>query len=155
MSLVKKIEADTIIAMKEKHAERTGVLRMMKAAIKSREIEKRAPLTDSEVQQVLTTMVKQRHESVEQFTKGGRKDLAEKETWEIGVIEQYLPKAASESEIRAIVNGVVTDLVAAGGEQGPASLGVTIKAVQAKIQELGLRADGRMVSELVKARLAQ
>lgn len=155
MSLVKKIEGDTIIAMKEKHAERTGVLRMMKAAIKSREIEKRAPLTDSEVQQVLTTMVKQRHESVEQFTKGGRKDLAEKETWEIGVIEQYLPKAASESEIRAIVNGVVTDLVAAGGEQGPASLGVTIKAVQAKIQELGLRADGRMVSELVKARLAQ
>lgn len=155
MSLVKKIEADTIIAMKEKHAERTGVLRMMKAAIKSREIEKRAPLTDSEVQQVLTTMVKQRHESVEQFTKGGRKDLAEKETWEIGVIEQYLPKSASESEIRAIVNGVVTDLVAAGGEQGPASLGVTIKAVQAKIQELGLRADGRMVSELVKARLAQ
>lgn len=155
MSLVKRIEADTIIAMKEKHAERTSVLRMMKAGIKSKEIEKRAPLTDSEVQQVLTTMLKQRHESVEQFTKGGRKDLAEKETWEISVIEQYLPKAASESEIRAIVNGVVTDLIAAGTEQGPTSLGVTIKAVQTKIQELGLRADGRVVSELVKARLTQ
>lgn len=154
MSLVKQIETDTITAMKARDAERTEVLRMVKAAFKSKEIDKRAPLTEAEAQQVLTTMIKQRRESIEQFEKGNRKDLADKEAWEIGVIEQYMPKEAGLEELSALVESVVGAFSADGGLVAPASMGAVMKAVQAKIQELGLRANGRTVSELVKDRLA-
>ncbi len=155
MSLVKQIDTDTIAAMKAKDAERTGVLRMVKAAFKTKEIEKRAPLTDAEAQQVLTTMIKQRRESIEQFEKGGRPELAEKEAWEITVIEAYMPKAASEDEIRALVEEAIADLAVSGDDLGPKDMGTAMKAVQARIQQKGLRADGRLVSEMVKARLAK
>jgi len=155
MSLVKQIDTDTIAAMKAKDAERTGVLRMVKAAFKSREIEKRAPLTDAEAQQVLTTMIKQRRESMEQFEKGGRADLAKKEAWEIAVIEGYMPKAASEEEIRRLVEETIAEMAVSGDDLGPKDMGMAMKAVQARIQQKGLRADGRLVSEMVKARLAK
>lgn len=155
MSLAKKIDHDTIAAMKAKDAALTGVLRMVKAAIKSKEIEKRSPLEDGEVQQVLTTMIKQRRESIEQFTKGNRPDLADKEAYEITVIEGYMPKAASEDEIRHLVEQTIADLAVSGDDLGPRDIGMAMKAVQAQIQQKGLRADGRLVSEIVKARLAK
>lgn len=154
MSLAKKIDHDTVAAMKAHDASRTGVLRLMKAAIKSKEIEKREPLTDVEVLQVLTTMIKQRRESIEQFTKGNRQDLADKEAYEITVIEGYMPKAASEDEIRDLVEQTIADLAVSGDDLGPKDMGMAMKAVQAQIQQKGLRADGRLVSEIVKARLA-
>lgn len=155
MSLSKKIDQDTVAAMKAKDADRTGVLRMMKAAIKSKEIDKRSPLTDAEVLQVLTTMIKQRRESIDQFTKGNRTDLAEKEAAEITVIEEYMPKAAGEDEIRDLVEQTIADLAVSGDDLGPKDMGMAMKAVQARIQQKGLRADGRLVSEIVKARLAK
>ncbi|MGC8550787.1 MAG: GatB/YqeY domain-containing protein [Acidobacteriaceae bacterium] len=155
MNLSKKIDQDTVAAMKAKDADRTGVLRMMKSAIKSREIEKRSPLTDAEVQQVLTTMIKQRRESIDQFTKGNRPDLAEKEAAEITVIEEYMPKAACEDEIRDLVEQTIADLAVSGDDLGPKDMGMAMKAVQARIQQKGLRADGRLISEIVKARLAK
>ncbi len=155
MSLAKKIDHDTIAAMKAHDAERTSVLRLVKAALKSKEIDKRAPLTDAEALQVLTTMIKQRRESIEQFTKGNRSDLAEKEAYEITVIESYMPKAASEDEIRDLVEQTIADLAMSGDDLGPKDMGMAMKAVQASIQQKGLRADGRLVSEIVKARLAK
>ena len=144
-----------IAAMKAHDAERTGVLRMVKAALKSREIEKREPLTDAEAVQVMTTMIKQRRESIAQFTKGNRADLAEKEAYEITVIEGYMPKAASEDEIRDLVEQTIADLAVSGDDLGPKDMGMAMKAVQASIRQKGLRADGRLVSEIVKARLAK
>lgn len=141
--------------MKAHDAALTGVLRMVKAAIKSKEIEKRAPLEDGEVQQVLTTMIKQRRESIEQFTKGNRADLADKEAYEITVIEGYMPKAATEDEIRHLVEQTIADLAVSGDDLGPKDIGMAMKAVQVQIQKNGLRADGRLVSEIVKARLAK
>ena len=155
MNLAKKIDQDTIAAMKAKDAERTGVLRMVKAALKSKEIDKREALTDAEALQVMTTMIKQRRESIEQFTKGNRPDLAEKEAYEITVIEAYMPKAASEDEIRDLVEQTIADLAVSGDDLGPKDMGMAMKAVQAQIQHRGLRADGRLVSEIVKARLAK
>jgi len=155
LSLSKKIDQDTVAAMKAKDAERTGVLRMVKAAIKSKEIDKRSPLTDAEVLQVLTTMIKQRRESIDQFTKGNRADLADKEAYEITVIEEYMPKAASEDEIRDLVEQTIADLAVSGDDLGPKDMGMAMKAVQAQIQHKGLRADGRLVSEMIKARLAK
>ena len=155
MSLSKKIDQDTVAAMKAHNAARTGVLRMVKAAIKNKEIEKRSPLTDTEALQVLTTMIKQRRESIDQFTKGNRSDLAEKEAAEITVIDEYMPKAAGEDEIRDLVEQTIADLAVSGDDLGPKDMGMAMKAVQAQIQQKGLRADGRLVSEIVKARLAK
>jgi hypothetical protein len=148
-SLVQKIEKDIIIAMKAREAERLTTLRMVKTAFKNREIEKREPLTDTEAQQILTTLIKQRRESVEQFTKGNRPELAAKEQGEIALIETYMPKAAGEDEIKKLVEEVL-----AANSFGPKDMGAAMKAVQARIQTSGLRADGRQVSEIVKAKLA-
>ena len=155
MSLVKKIDHDMIASMKAHDAPRTGVLRMVKAALKSKEIEKRAPLTDAEALQTLNTMVKQRRDSIEQFKKGNREDLAEKEAYEITVIEAYLPRAASEEEIRHLVELTIADLAVSGDDLGPKDMGMAMKAVQSRLQQEGLRADGRLVSEVVKARLSK
>ena len=149
MSLTQQIEKDIIAAMKARETERLSTLRMVKTAFKNREIEKREPLTDAEAQQILTTLIKQRRESVEQFTKGNRPELAAKEQAEITLIEGYMPKAASEEDIKKLV-----DEALAGQTLGPKDMGTAMKAVQAKIQASGLRADGRQVSEIVKAKLA-
>jgi uncharacterized protein len=155
MSLEAKINEDMIAAMKARDQERTGTLRMVKAALKNKAIEKRSELTDAEALQVLTTMVKQRHDSIEQFTKGGRPELAKKEAEEIRVIEEYMPKSASEAEIRSMVAATIAELAAGGKKPTPKDMGLVMKDVQAKIQGAGFRADGRQVSEIVKAELSK
>lgn len=155
MTLEAKINQDMIAAMKAKEPERTGTLRMMKAALKNKAIDKRSELTDAEALQVLTTMIKQRQDSIEQFTKGNRPELAAKEAEEIKVIEEYMPKSASDAEILTLVTETITEMAAGGSKPSPKEMGIVMKDVQARIQAKGLRADGRKVSEMVKAELAK
>jgi uncharacterized protein len=154
-SIAARVDQDIIIAMKARDSERTTALRMVKAALKSKAIEKRAPLDEAESIQVLTTLIKQRKDSVEQFTKGNRPELAAKEAAEIEMIEAYMPKAAGEQEIRKVVEETLADLASSGTKLGPKDMGAAMKAVQARIQAAGLRADGRQVSEIVKSELAK
>jgi uncharacterized protein len=153
MSLVEKIHQDMVGAMKQRAVERLSTLRMVKAALKNKEIDQRAPVTDAQAVQVLTTLIKQRRDSIEQFTKGNRPELAEKEAAEIIVIEEYMPKAAGEEDLRQLVTATLAELRAQGAQPGSKDMGTVMKAVQAKIQAGGLRADGRLVSEMVKAAL--
>lgn len=150
MDLVKKIDQDMIASMKAHDVERTSTLRMVKSALKNKSIEKRGDLTDAEAQQVFQTLINQRKDSIEQFTKGNRPELAAKEAREIVLIESYLPRAAGEEDLRKLVEETL-----AAGSFGPRDMGAAMKAVQAKIQQAGLRADGRQLSEMVKARLGQ
>jgi uncharacterized protein YqeY len=150
MELVKQIDHDMVAAMKARDTERTSTLRLVKAALKNKEIDKRAPLTDAEALQVFSTMINQRKDSIEQFQKGNRPELAAREAREIVIIESYLPKAAGEEELKKLVEETL-----AGGNFGPRDMGPAMKAVQARVQQAGLRADGRQLSELVKARLGQ
>jgi hypothetical protein len=144
-----------VAAMKARDAERTGTLRLIKTALKNKSIEKRGPLTGAEEQQALATMIKQRRDSIEQFTKGNRPELAAKEAAEIVVIEEFLPKALDEAELEALVAEAIGELAASAGQKpGPKEMGPVIKAVQAKIAALGARAEGRVVSEAVKRQLA-
>lgn len=154
-TLTVRIDQDIIASMKARDAERTSTLRMVKTALKNKEIDKRQPLTDQEAQQILTTLIKQRRESVEQFTKGNRPELAAKETAEIALIETYMPKAAGEEEIRSNVQQAIGELKASGAALGPRDMGTVMKAVQARFQAAGIRADGRTVSEIVKSELAK
>lgn len=155
MTLQQRIEQDTVAAMKERAQTRLDVLRMVKAAIKNKEIEKRAPLSDAEVLQTLTTLIKQRRDSIEAFTKGNRPELAEKEAAEITVIEGYMPRQADESRIRALVEATIAEMSSAGKRPTPKEMGLVIKDVQAKVAATGLRAEGRQVSEIVKTELAK
>ncbi|MCU1320451.1 MAG: GatB/YqeY domain protein [Acidobacteriaceae bacterium] len=155
MSIGTSIQTDIITAMKAKDEHRLTTLRMVKSALKNKEIDKREPLTDAEEQQILTTLIKQRRESVESFTKGDRPELAAKEQVEIGMIEGYLPKAAGEEEIRKIVMGAIEHLTkdAGGVRPGPKDMGVAMNVVKQWLMAGGLRADGKLVSELVKKEL--
>jgi hypothetical protein len=149
------ITQQVIIAMKAHDAVRTGTLRLIKNALKNKAIEKRAPLTPTEEQQALATMIKQRRDSFEQFTQGKRPELAAIEAAEIVVIEEFLPKALDEAGLRAVVVESIAEIAAASGKAPtPKEIGVVIKAVQAKLQGAGLRAEGRIVSEMVKKELA-
>ncbi|HEY0163576.1 MAG TPA: GatB/YqeY domain-containing protein [Edaphobacter sp.] len=155
MAIAKKIDADIITAMKAKDEHRLTTLRMVKSALKNKAIDKREELTDAEESQILTTLIKQRRESVESFLKGNRPELAEKERVEIGMIEAYLPQEASEEEIRAVVEKAIAYLAEGGTKPGPKDMGAAMKVVQQRILADGLRADGKKVSELVKAELAK
>ena len=149
------ISQQIIIAMKAHDAERTGTLRLIKNALKNKAIEKRTALTPAEEQQALATMIKQRRDSIEQFTKGNRPELAAKEAAEIVVIEEFLPKALDEAGLQALVAEAVAEHAATTGQKPtPKEMGPVIKTVQAKLQAKGLRAEGRLVSEAVKAALA-
>lgn len=149
------ISQQIVAAMKAHDAVRTGTLRLIKNALKNKAIEKRAPLTDTESQQVLATMIKQRRDSIEQFTQGNRPELAAIEAAEIAVVEEFLPKALDEAGLRALVAEAVAAVAAATGQKpGPKEMGAVMKAVQAKIQAAGVRAEGRVVSEIVKKELA-
>jgi uncharacterized protein YqeY len=150
-----RIGKDIITAMKAKDEHTLTTLRMVKSALKSKEIDKREPLDNHEEAQILTTLIKQRRESVESFTKGGRPELAEKEQQEIAMIEVYLPQSATEEEIRAVVHGAIAHLTAGNGgtPPGPKDIGPAMRIVQQRILASGLRADGKMVSEIVKAEL--
>jgi uncharacterized protein len=152
-----KLGKDIVTAMKAREQETLTTLRMVKSALKNKEIDKREPLTDAEEQAILTTLLKQRRESIEQFTKGGRPELAAKEQVEIGLIEAYMPKAASEEDLRALVSAAVEQVTADNGgtKPGAKEMGLVMKAAQQKIAASGARADGKLVSELVKAELAK
>jgi uncharacterized protein YqeY len=154
MSLVEKIHKDMVAAMKQRAVDRLSTLRMVKSALKNKEIDQRAPVTDAQAVQVLTTLIKQRRDSIEQFTKGNRLELAEKEAAEIVVIEEYMPKSAGDAEMRQLVTDTLAELRGQGAQLGPRDMGTVMKAVQGKIQASGLRADGKVVSEMVKAALA-
>jgi len=149
MSLTDQIQKDMTTAMKSRAEERLSTLRMVKTALKNREIEKMAPLDDQEAQQVLNTLIKQRKDSVEQFTKGGRQELAEKEAREIALIETYLPKAASEDEIARGVRAVISEM----GSPTMKDMGTVMKNAMAKFAAQGMRVDGKLVSEAVKKEL--
>jgi uncharacterized protein YqeY len=155
MTIGEKIQADIVTAMKARDEHKLTTLRMVKSALKNKEIDKREKLSDAEESQILTTLIKQRKESVESFTKGNRPELAEKERVEIGIIEAYLPKAAGEDEIRTVVQAAIAQIAEGGAKPGPKEMGSVMKAVQQRIQAGGLRADGKLVSELVKAELAK
>ena len=154
-ALEKQITQLVFTAMKAHDAERTGTLRLIKTALINKSIEKRAPLTPAEEQQALATMIKQRRDSIEQFTKGNRPELAAKEAGEIVVIEEFLPKALDEAGLKALVLEVVeTHAAQTGIHPGPKDMGTIIKSVQARLQASGSRAEGRLVSEAVKTSLA-
>jgi uncharacterized protein len=157
MTIGEKIQADIVMAMKAKDEHRLTTLRMVKSALKNKEIDKREKLTDAEESQILTTLIKQRKESVESFTKGNRPELAAKEQAEIAMIEGYLPQAAAEDVIRGVVTGAIDTLTqdAGGKRPGPKDMGTLMKVVQQRILADGLRADGKLVSEIVKAELAK
>jgi len=154
-ALETQISQQIVAAMKARDAERTGTLRLIKTALKNKAIEKRAALNSAEEQQALATMIKQRRDSIEQFTKGNRPELAAKEAAEITVIEEFLPKALDEAGLRSIVAEVISAHAGSTGQKpGPKDMGPVIKAVQARLQQDGVRAEGRIVSEAVKAALA-
>src|ERR1700730_15618082 len=110
MTIGEKIQADIVVAMKARDEHKLTTLRMVKSALKNKEIDKREKLTDAEETQILTTLIKQRKESVESFTKGGGPELAAKEQTEIGMIEGYLPQAAGEDVIRGVVTGAIATM---------------------------------------------
>lgn len=148
MSLKEKITGDLSAAMKAKDAARTSTLRMVKAALMNREIEKRGEaVSDEETLTLLRSLVKQRRDSVEQYERGGRPELAEKEMAEIGVIETYLPQAATREEIEAAIEGAIAETGAASAKQ----MGAVMKAVGARLA--GRTVDNKIVSEIVKSRL--
>ena len=148
MSLGKQIVSDLTAAMKAQDAARTSTLRMVKAAIMNRQIEKGGELDDDETQKLLRSLVKQRRDSIEQYEKAGRQELVDKEQAEIDVIETYLPQAASQAEIDAAVAAAIAET----GATSMKDMGKVMKAAQAAMA--GKNADGKTVSEIVKARLA-
>ncbi|HEY0263587.1 MAG TPA: GatB/YqeY domain-containing protein [Granulicella sp.] len=155
MSIGEAIQKEIIAAMKAKAEHRLLTLRMVKSALKNKEIDKRQPLTDAEETQVLTTLIKQRRESVEVFTKGGRPELAEKEAAEIGMIESFLPQPAGEEQVLEVVRAAIAHLAAETGQKpGPKDMGQAMRVAQQHLQAASLRADGKLVSELVKKELA-
>ena len=150
MSLLEQIQKDITAAMKAREEQRLSTLRMVKTALKNREIEKMAPLDDNESLKVLGTLIKQRKESVEQFRKGGRNEMADKEEAEITLIESYMPKAASEEQVVAGVRAVIAEM----GAPTMKDMGTVMKQVMARFQGGGVRVDGKQVSEVVKRELA-
>jgi uncharacterized protein len=150
MSLIEQIQKDITTAMKARDEQRLSTLRMVKAALQNRAIEKMAPLDDKESQAVLATLINQRKDSVEQFTKGGRQEMADKEAAEIVMIEAYLPKAAGEAEVVAGVKAVIVEM----GSPTMKEMGTVMKNVMARFAGAGMRVDGKLVSETVKKELA-
>jgi uncharacterized protein YqeY len=148
MSISDQVTKDMIAAMKSREELKLSTLRMMKSALKNKEIEKRSSLDDKEALQVLSTMIKQRKDSIEQFTKGGRQELADKEASEITIIEAYMPKAIGEAEIVAAVRATIAEM----GSPTMKEMGTVMKNTMAKLA--GARVDGKVVSEAVKKELA-
>jgi uncharacterized protein len=148
MAFIDRIQKDLTEAMKLKDELRLSVLRMVKTALKNKEIEKIRPLDDAESLQVLQTLVKQRKESVEQFSKGGRKDLADKETREIAIIETYLPAGANEADMDQAIEAAIGETSA----NSPKQMGAVIKAARARLE--GKTVDGKALSDRVRERLS-
>ena len=147
MSLEKRITDDIAVAMKAKSSERLSTLRMLKAALMNKGVEKNRTLDPAEELQVVATLVKQRRDAIEQFTAGGRADLAAKEGREIEVLEAYLPPSVADEELDRAVDAAISDT----GAAGPKDMGKVMKVVMALLA--GKTVDGKKVSERVKARL--
>lgn len=150
MSIPEQIQKDITAAMKARDEARLSALRMIKAALQHREVEKMAPLDDNESLKVLGTLIKQRKESVEQFRKGGRNEMADKEQAEIALIETYMPKAAGEDQVVAGVRAVIAEM----GAPTMKDMGTVMKQVMARFQGGGVRVDGKQVSDIVKRELS-
>jgi len=149
MGISEQIQKDLVEAMRSRDELRLSTLRMVKSAITNKEKDKRAPLDDKEAQQVLSTLIKQRRDSIEQFQKGGRQELADKEAAEIKLIEAYLPKAMGEEEITAAVKATIAEM----GSPTMKDMGTVMKNTMARLQATGARVEGKMVSEIVKKQL--
>ncbi len=149
MSLAEQIQKDLVDAMRAKDELRLSVLRGIKAAIKHREVEKIRTLDGPEFIQILQTLVKQRKESIEQFTKGNRPELAEKETKELAIIESYLPAGASEAEM----NAAITKAISETGANSVKQMGAVVKAARVALE--GKTVDGKALSDLVRDRLSK
>ena len=147
MPLSDKVNADITAAIKARDAARLSALRMMKAAIMNKGVEKGRDLEDAEVLQVVGSLVKQRRDSIDQFSKAGRTDLVDKETAEIAVLEEYLPPAASAADIDAAVAAAIAET----GAASPKDMGKVMKAVMPKLA--GKNADGKAVNEAVRRKL--
>src|SRR5215475_12083627 len=148
MTLQEKIQSQITEAMRNKDSLRLSVLRMMKSAVKNKEVEKMKPLEEAEVFAVLKSLVKQRKDSVEQFRKGGREELAQKEEAEIRIIEEYLPAAATEDELRRAIEEAIQETGAASIKD----MGKVMKATMVRLA--GKTADGSRVSQFVKEKLS-
>ncbi len=148
MSLYDRLTEDLKFAMKSRDQLRMDVIRMIKAAVLNKEVELKRDLDDAEMSRVMTTLVKQRRESIEQFEKAQRQELAAKERQEIEIIESYLPKPLSPEELETLVTSVIADT----GARSIKDLGAVMKAVMARLG--GQTVDGKLVSELVKRKLS-
>jgi uncharacterized protein len=153
MKIDEKVQADISAAMKDRDEHRLTTLRMMELELKV--IEKREALTDVEETEILTTLIKQRRELLEAFTKGAKPELAEKERLEIGIIVAYLPQASGEEDIPKLVHGAIAHLQkdAGGVRPGLKDLGTAMQVAQQWIRAAGLQADRKLVSRIVKAEL--
>jgi hypothetical protein len=149
MNLVEKVNQDIAEAMRAKDQDRLGPLRMLKAALMNKKVERGKDVTDSEALQIVSTLVKQRKDSVEQFTGAGRQDLADKEKAEIAILETYLPPPVSREELEKAVD----EAVRTTGASSPKDMGGVMKAVMAGLA--GRNADGKLINELVRARLSR
>jgi uncharacterized protein YqeY len=146
MGLRERIDTDTKDALKSGAKDKVSTLRMLNAALKNKQIDRRRPLTEEEVVETVRSLIKQRKDSIEQFAKGGRQDLVDKETAEVTVLEVYLPQPLSREELEAMVREAVNRT----GAQGAKDMGKVMKAL---IPMVGGRADGKLISELVKSSL--
>jgi uncharacterized protein YqeY len=146
MSLMERVEADLKAALKSRDEKTTSCLRLVKNALKNKEKDLLRPLGEDEALAVLKTLAKQRRESIEQFSQGGRDDLAAAEAGELAIIEGYLPAQMDE----AAINAVLDEVIAEAQPQGPKDMGRVMKAAMAR---LGAAADGKLVNALVRQRL--
>lgn len=150
MSIPEQIQRDITAAMKAREEHRLSALRMIKTALKHREVEKMAPLDEKESLQVLSTLIKQRRDSAEQFRKGGRDEMADREEAEIRLIESYMPMAAGEAEVEAGIAAVIAEM----GAPTMKDMGVVMKNAMARFQAGNMRVDGKTVSDIVKRKLS-
>jgi uncharacterized protein len=150
MSLPEQIQKDLTDAMRARDELRLSTLRMVKAAFKNKEVEKGGPLDDKEALAVLSTLIKQRRDSIQQFTHGGRQELADKEAAEIRIIECYMPRPAGEEEITTTVRATITEM----GSPTRQDMGVVMKNVMSRFAAAGWRVDGKQVSDIVKRELS-
>jgi uncharacterized protein len=148
-TLTERVTQDLTAAMKARDAPRTSVLRMAKAALMNKEIDKKGPLDDAEAQRVLQGLVKQREDSSDQFDKAGRGELALKERAEIAVLKAYLPEEVSDAEVAAAVEKAVAE----SGAASPKDMGRVMKAAMAALQSAGKSVDGKRVNEAARRRL--
>ena len=149
MSLLDRIQAEIVAAMKAKDEGRLSAVRMIKAALKKHEIDSMKPLDEASEIQVLNTLVKQRRDSIEMYQKGNRPELAEKETAELKIVESFLPAAPSDEEVNAAIEAAIAET----GVSSPKEMGKVMSAAKAKLA--GKRVDGKVLSDKVRAQLSK